>query len=130
MQHDKVRSNAGTDHRLTDRLLQQESGSTSSGQFSQEWPHVPMQHAHRPRPGSANPGRGDASRRAAKGKSKGTRALEEVGCIRAAPYQGEAFMQARMDVQQQQGVVPGNQAPADADHGHQVCLLLLPLLSP
>lgn len=113
-------------HRLTDRLLRQESGSTSSGQFSQEWPHGPMQHAHRPRSGFANPGRSAASHRAGKGRSKGRRALAEVGCIRAAPYQGEAFMQARMDVQQQQGVVPGNQAPADADHGHQVCILLLP----
>ena len=29
-------------------------------------------------------------------------------------------MQARMDVLEQQGVVPGNQAPADHDADHQV----------
>ncbi len=46
--------------------------------------------------------------------------VEDVGCIRAAAYQGEAFMQARMDVLQQQGVVQGNQAPADHDTGQQV----------
>ena len=110
-------------HRLPDRLLMQESGSTSSGQLSHEWPHAhgPVQQAPKHRQGSAIPGRTAASQRAAKGKSKGRRALEEMGCIRAAAYQGEAFMQARMDVLQQQGVVPGNQAPADADNGHQVC---------
>ena len=110
-------------HRLPDRLLRQESGSTSSGQFSQEFSHAhgPAQHAHKHRLGSAIPGRSAASQKAGKGKSKGRRALEEVGCVRAAAYQGEAFMQARMDVLQQQGVVPGNQAPADTDHGHQVC---------
>ncbi|KAL3151508.1 hypothetical protein ABBQ38_012507 [Trebouxia sp. C0009 RCD-2024] len=117
--HHSSKGSSQHQRRLTDRLLRQESGSTSSGQFSQEWPHGPVQHAHKPRPSSAIPGRSCASHRGAKGKSKGRRALEEVGCIRAAPYQGEAFMRARMDVQQQQGVVPGNQAPADADHGHQ-----------
>ena len=46
--------------------------------------------------------------------------VEDVGCIRAAAYQGEAFTQARMDVLEQQGVVQGNQAPADHDTGQQV----------
>ena len=119
--HSSKGSSSQHQRSITDRLLRQESGSTSSGQFSQDWPHDPAQHAHKPRPGSAIAGRSSASHRGAKGRSKGRRALEEVGCIRAAPYQGEAFMQARMDVQQQRGVVPGNQAPADADHGHQVC---------
>ena len=120
-------------HRLPDRLLMQESGSTSSGQLSHGWPHAhgPVQQAPKHRPGSAIPGRTAASQRAAKAKSKGRRALEKMGCIRAAAYQGEAFMQARVDVLHQQGVVPGNQAPADADHGHQVCYTPAPTpLSP
>ena len=114
-------------HRPPDRL--QGSVATTSGQFSQEeWSHAlgPMQQPHRHRPGSAPPGRtAAASQGATKGRSKGRsigrRALEEVGCIRAAAYQGEAFMQARMDVLHQQGVLPGNQAPADAHPDHQVC---------
>lgn len=109
-------------HRLLDRPARQVSTSNSWGQFDPESSHAhgTGQHAHLHRLGSAMPGRAAASQRAAKGRSKGRRALEEVGCIRAAPYQGEAFMQARMDVLEQQGVLPGNQAPADADSGHQV----------
>ena len=112
---------ARVQHRLPDRLLLQESGSTSSGQLSHEWSHAhgPVPQALKHRSESAIPGRTAASQRAV--KEKGRRALQQVGCIRAAAYQGEAFMQARMDVLHQQGVVPGNQAPADADHGHQVC---------
>ena len=114
-------------HSHSDRLLRQESGSTSSSQFGPDNSHASdhWQHAHTHRPGSAMPGRA-ATGMKAKGKSKGRRALEEVGCIRAAAYQGEAFMQARMDVLQQQGVLPSNQAPADSENGHQVSCQLGP----
>ena len=108
-------------HRLPDRLARHGSRSTCLG-LDPESAHASGQgqYAHTQTSGLALPSRAAANRRAAKGRSKGRRALETVGCIRAAAYQGEAFMQARMDVLEQQGVLPGNQAPADADSGHQV----------
>lgn len=45
----------------------------------------------------------------------------QVGCIRAAAYQSEMFLNARMDAFQQQGLTLGN-VPAAAGDSHQVCL--------
>lgn len=100
-------------HKLQDRLLRQDSGSTSSEQFAQ-----PRQHSDYLHPQHSRPGLGLA-KKPNKGAFKRKRVVEDVGCIRAAAYQGDAFMQARMDVLEQQGVVPGNQAPADHDADHQ-----------
>ena len=118
-------------HRHADRLLRQDSGSTSSEQFAQPRQHHSQfsqyhqqQQQHQQRKASLQGRASDAAavaKKADRGRLKGRRVVEDVGCIRAAAYQGEAFMQARMDVLQQQGVVQGNQAPADHDTGQQVC---------
>jgi len=116
-------------HKHEDRLLRQDSGSTSSEQFAQPRQHhtqynryqQQQQHQRKPSlPGHASSDAAAVAKKASRGRLKGRRVVEDVGCIRAAAYQGEAFMQARMDVLEQQGVVPGNQAPADHDTGQQV----------
>jgi hypothetical protein len=119
-------------HRHADRLLRQDSGSTSSEQFAQPRQHHSQfsqyhqqQQQHQQRKaslqGRAASDAAAVAKKADRGRLKGRHVVEDVGCIRAAAYQGEAFMQARMDVLQQQGVVQGNQAPADHDTGQQVC---------
>ena len=55
------------------------------------------------------------SKKASRGKKRSRVAMEEVGCIRAAAYQGEAFLQARLEVLHQQGAVAGNSTLPDAD---------------
>ncbi len=113
-------------HRHADRLLRQDSGSTSSEQFAQPRQHhtqYSQYHQHQRKaslPGRASSDAAAAAKKANRGRLKGRRVVEDVGCIRAAAYQGEAFMQARVEVLQQQGVVQGNQAPADHDTGQQV----------
>jgi len=117
-------------HRHADRLLRQDSGSTSSEQFAQPRQHHTQysqhhqQHHHQQRkaslPGRASSDAAAVAKKANRGRLKGRCVVEDVGCIRAAAYQGEAFMQARVEVLQQQGVVQGNQAPADHDTGQQV----------
>ena len=115
-------------HRHADRLLRQDSGSTSSEQFAQPRQHHSQfsqyhqqQHQRKARlPGRAASDAAAVAKKTNRGRLKGRHVVEDVGCIRAAAYQGEAFMQARMEVLQQQGVVQGNQAPADHDTGQQV----------
>ena len=45
--------------------------------------------------------------------------LLQAGCIRAVAYQSDAFLDARMDAFQQQGLSLGN-VPAAAGDSHQV----------
>ena len=129
----KKHASKSTHHKLQrkheDRLLRQDSGSTSSEQFAQPRQHhtqysqYQQQQQHQRKaslPGHASSDAAAVAKKANRGRLKGRRVVEDVGCIRAAAYQGEAFMQARMDVLEQQGVVQGNQAPADHDTGQQV----------
>lgn len=130
----KKQASKSTHHKLqskhADRLLRQDSGSTSSEQFAQPRQHhtqysqYQQQQQQHQRKASlrwhASSNAAVVAKKANRGRWKGRRVVEDVGCIRAAAYQGGAFMQARMDVLEQQGVVQGNQAPADHDAGQQV----------